>query len=176
VSTVSEFSESLRAARHSAVHLELRDVYGVASEAEEFAAWQADPGPRDTDAHALRRKEWLDLVAETVGRGVVMRRARIVSEPASSYIKFEHAGTPLNVSAGELVRWLPRRVASDIALPGNDFWLFDEETALFNHFTGDGAWAGVEELRTEPAVARLCAEAFEEVWHRATPHEDYKLV
>lgn len=30
-----------------------------------------------------------------------------------------------NVKAGEEVRWLPRRQASDLALPGNDFWLFD---------------------------------------------------
>jgi hypothetical protein len=57
------------------------------------------------------------------------------------------------VHAGELVRWLPRRQASDIALPGNDFWVFDDATVLFNHFNGDGDWAVPgEELRTEPSV------------------------
>ena len=67
-----------------------------------------------------------------------MRRARIVSEPVSEYIRFEHDVTYTNVAAGEEVRWLPRRLASDIALPGNDFWLFDERLAVFNHFAGAG--------------------------------------
>ncbi|MFI6051693.1 DUF6879 family protein [Streptomyces violascens] len=159
--------------RRSAVHLEMRDAYGIASEAAEFAAWKAgdDSGRYDGTG---RRREWLDLVRGAVSRGVVMRRARIVSEPVSEYIKYEHAGTPLNIEAGESVRWLPRRQASDIALPGNDFWLFDERVVRFNHFTGDGA-SGGPEVSDDPAVARLCAVAFETVWQRAFPHHDFKV-
>jgi hypothetical protein len=77
----------------------------------------------------------------TLARGVVMRRARIVSEPVTDYIRWEHAVTPLNLDAGEQVRWLPRRHASDIPLPGNDFWLIDGRLAMFHFFTGDGDWA-----------------------------------
>jgi hypothetical protein len=58
-------------------------------------------------------------------------------------------------------------------LPGNDFWLFDGTTVLFNYFGGDGAAAG-SELRDEPDVITLCASAFEAVWDRAAPHEDYR--
>jgi hypothetical protein len=78
-----------------------------------------------------------------------------------------------NLAAGEQVRWLPRRNASDLALPGNDFWLFDGTAVLFNYFSGDGTAAGTE-LRDEPAVVKLCAAAFEAVWDRAVPHEDYR--
>jgi hypothetical protein len=61
------------------------------------------------------------LIADTVARGVIVRRARVVSEPVSEYIRWEHYVTHANVTAGEDVRWLPRRRATDIPLPGNDF-------------------------------------------------------
>ncbi|WKK20977.1 hypothetical protein QZH56_18975 [Streptomyces olivoreticuli] len=170
---VPSFNEMLAGCRRSAVHLEMRDAYAIAPEAEEFAAWKrGDDGSRyDREG---RRRGWLDTVREAVGRGVAIRRARIVSEPVSEYIRFEHAGTPLNIEAGESVCWLPRRQASDIALPGNDFWLFDEQAVRFNHFTGDGASAGPE-VTDDPAVARLCTSAFETVWERGIPHSDFKV-
>ena len=83
--------------------------------------------------------------------------------------------TPVvNLSLGENVRWLPRRQASDIALPGNDFWLVDDAVVRFGHFTGDGELVG-HEIRTEPAVTKLCSDAFETVWQRAIPHEKYTV-
>lgn len=168
------FDEALGAAQHSAVHLEMRDTYGVTTEAESYAAWKTT-GRRDVGAEAARRQPWFDLVKEAVGRGVAVRRARIVSEPVTDYIRFEHAGTPPNIEAGEQIRWLPRRLASDIALPGNDFWLFDGRLVRFGIFSGDGAF--VESVYVDhDAVANMCAAAFEAVWERATPHEDYQLI
>lgn len=167
------FAEQLADCQQSAVHLEMRDSYGIAAEAEEFAAWRAGDDRSRYDRTG-RRKAWLDTVREAVGRGVVMRRARIVSEPVSDYIRFEYEGTPLNIEAGEDVRWLPRRRASALALPGNDFWLFDGKIVRFNHFTGDGASAGPEVV-DDPAVAELCHKAFEAVWERAVPHADYHI-
>lgn len=117
---------------------------------------------------------WLDLIQETVSRGATVRRARIVSEPVSEYIRFEHSGTFTNVAAGEQVRWLPRRRASDIALPGNDFWLFDDHRVRWNHFAGDGSSMG-KEVANDPASAKLCTEAFEAVWARAVPHDQYEI-
>ncbi|WP_438948653.1 DUF6879 family protein [Streptomyces atratus] len=58
---------------------------------------------------------------EKAARGVRVLRARVVSEPVTEYIRFEHAITDANLRAGEEVRWLPRRRASTLALPGNDF-------------------------------------------------------
>jgi hypothetical protein len=72
------------------------------------------------------------LVRHHVARGVKFRRARIVSEPVTDYIRFEHAITAgVNLAGGEQVRWLPRRRASDLCLPGNDFWPFDGRLVRF---------------------------------------------
>lgn len=170
---VPGFDELLDSAQHSALHLEMRDVYAVSEENEHFATWKKT-GERPVDTQAPYWRPWVELVRRTVGRGVAVRRARIVSEPVTDYIRYEYAGTPVNIAAGELVRWLPRRRASDIALPGNDFWLIDERLVRWNHFTGGGASAGGE-MSDDPAVARLCATAFEAVWDRAIPHEEYTI-
>ncbi|GAA1987299.1 DUF6879 family protein [Kitasatospora viridis] len=167
------FAELLSATEHSAVHLEMRDTYAVTQETEAFAAWR-DGFRYDPVDRASWWRPFLDLISETVNRGVVVRRARIVSEPVTEYIRYEHSGTFTNVAAGEQVRWLPRRLASDIALPGNDFWLFDGRLVRFHHFTGDGAWTA-DTFDTEPAVVKLCASAFETVWERATPHDRYTV-
>lgn len=170
---VPSFDELLDGAQHTAVHLEMRDAYGVASEADDFAHFLRT-GERDTDPDSAYWAPWVALIKRTVARGVSVRRARIVSEPVSDYICYEHAATQVNVDAGEQVRWLARRRASDIALPGNDFWLIDSRLIRWNHFTGAGASAGGE-ISEDPAAAKLCAEAFEEVWNRGIPHADYEI-
>lgn len=167
------FTDLLNACTSSAVHLEMRDVYAVDSEKKPFADWKAGVrlDPEDLDSWW---RPWVSLIEETVGRGVTVRRARIVSEPVSEYIRYEHSGTFTNVAAGEHVRWLPRRRASDIALPGNDFWLFDDRLVSWNHFAGDGS-SGGSELTDDPGAVKLCADAFEAVWARAVPHDQYKI-
>ncbi|WP_326562111.1 DUF6879 family protein [Micromonospora sp. NBC_01796] len=160
----------LRGCRRSAVHLELRDGYMRDDPA--FIAWQG--GHRlDLADRAAWWRPWLDTVSAMVERGVEVRRARVVSEPLSDYIRYEYDVTFPNVAAGEQVRWLPRRQATELALPGNDFWLFDGDDLVVNHFSGEGEWLGTETV-TDPAVIELCASAFEAVWERATPHQDYR--
>ncbi|MFI1766076.1 DUF6879 family protein [Streptomyces sp. NPDC020800] len=171
--SVPSFDELLDGAERSAVHLEMRDAYGVTSEADDFAHWKAT-GERDTDPNSHYWGPWTRLIRRTVARGIVVRRARIVSEPVSDYIRYEHGATQVNVDAGEQVRWLPRRQASDIALPGNYFWLIDGRQIRWNHFTGDGA-SGGGEISEDSATAKLCAEAFEAVWARAIPHDEYRI-
>ncbi|MGW2398861.1 DUF6879 family protein [Kitasatospora sp. NPDC001664] len=168
-----DFIELLKGARVSAVHLEMRDAYGVSDEAEDFERWR-QTGERDVDPDSHYWGPWVAIISELVLRGVSVRRARIVSEPVTDYIRYEHAATQVNIDAGEEVRWLARRQASDIALPGNDFWLIDGQVVRFGHFSGDGEYLG-EDFTTEPEVASLCANAFEHVWRRATPHEKYSI-
>ncbi|MGS2589579.1 DUF6879 family protein [Streptomyces hebeiensis] len=171
--SLTDFSDLIRSVRESAVHLEMRDAYGVENEVEGFAAWKR--GRRlDPEDRGSWWRPWLDLVQEVTAKGVVIRRARIVSEPVSDYIAFEHSGTFTNVAAGEQIRWLPRRSASDLALPGNDFWLFDGRLVQFNVFDGVGRWVHTDQTE-EPAVVDLCASAFEAVWERAVPHAKYAV-
>ncbi|MFC4508207.1 MULTISPECIES: DUF6879 family protein [Streptomyces] len=172
-SSAPPFSELIARCERSAVHLEMRDAYAVDYEKGPFAEWRAgfrhDPADR-----ASWWRSWLGLIQETVARGVVVRRARIVSEPVSEYTRFLYDGTFTNVAAGEQVRWLPRRQASDIALPGNDYWLFDGRLIRWNHFAGDGA-SGGGEISEDPAAAKLCAGAFDAVWDRGIPHDQYEI-
>ncbi|WP_424211271.1 DUF6879 family protein [Streptomyces sp. BI20] len=169
---MDKFSE-LMARSTTACHLEMRDSYAVDYEVGPFAQWRAGHRHDSADRDAWWRP-WLTLVADAVARGTVIRRARIVSEPVSEYTRFLYDGTFTNVAAGEDVRWLPRRRASDIALPGNDFWLFDGTLVYWNHFSGDGASLG-EEITEDPAAAKLCGDAFAVVWGRAVPHAEYTI-
>ncbi|WP_326651438.1 MULTISPECIES: DUF6879 family protein [unclassified Streptomyces] len=170
--SVESFAEIVRDVHRSAVHLEMRDSYGVENEADYFAAFRR--GEWSEEAEREERRSWLDLVTATVARGVVMRRARIVSVPVSEYIRYEYAGTQMNIDAGEQVRWLERRQAIGIALPANDFWLFDERLVQFNVFDGNGQWVHIDHTE-DPAVAQLCTSAFEAVWERGTPHEKFTV-
>ncbi len=159
----------LRACTSSAVHLETRDAYTpddplflawLAGDREEFAAHEARP--------------WLDLIREVTRRGVRVRRARVVSEPVTDCIRFEHATTESNIGAGEDVRWLPRHLATGLLFPANDYWVFDGQRARFNYFSGPGEFLGTR-LSTDPAIPAQCAAAFEAVWERAIPHQDYQI-
>ncbi|MGW5651991.1 DUF6879 family protein [Streptomyces humi] len=148
-------------------------MYGVAEEDEDFAAWQAGNGYVLDD-----RPAWWNsfhgTVSDAVGRGVVVRRARIVSEPVTEYIRYEHWCTPQNLAAGEDVRWLPRRLASDLLIPGNDLWIFDNRLIRFSLFAGNGRF--VEDVMEDaPDVVKRHVEAFESVWERAVPHADFEV-
>jgi len=98
-----------------------------------------------------------------------------VSEPVTDYIRFEHATTASNVTAGEQIRWLPRHLATGLLLPANDFWVFDRRQAQFNYFSGRGEFL-VTRLSPDPAIAMQCTAAFEAAWERAVPHQEYELV
>ncbi|WP_343040824.1 DUF6879 family protein [Streptomyces typhae] len=164
------FDELFQHSQEAAVHLETRDGYMRSDPA--FIDWSAGK----TIEPVERWSDWLNTVQEATGRGVVVRRARIVSEPVSDYIRFEHSVTEgLNIAAGEEVGWLPRRQATSLALPGNDFWVFDRRVALINHFDGDGDSLEHEYTEDTQLVSFLAA-AFESVWEKTVPHNQYRLV
>jgi hypothetical protein len=164
---VPSFSELITAATSSAVHLETRDAYTPSD--PQFLEWKSGK-PRPVPASPA----WYDLVRSHVARGVQFRRARIVSEPVSDFIRFEYEGTAgLNIAAGEQVRWLPRRLAPGLCVPLCDFWIFDDRFVRFHHFSGDGDIVE-DEMVADLAVVRTCSAAFEAVWNRAIPHADYR--
>ena len=166
--------EALAKAQRTAVHLELRDSYMLDDPA--FIRWQ-EGHREDPDDRESWWRPWLDVVSATVGRGVAMRRLRVVSEPVSDYIRYEYDGTFTNVAAGEDVRWLPRSRARDLLLPALDGWVMDEQTVILHHFSGDGQWTGPRmEVCEDPALAKQIMTAYEAAWDRAIPHEEYRPV
>ncbi len=115
----------------------------------------------------------MTLVRDATAAGKVFRRVRVISEPVTDYIRYVWAGTSVNIDAGEEIKWLPRRLISAIALPDNDFWLFDDSTVVFTVFTGKGD-VFERQLTTDPAVIQLCQSAFEATWTIAIPHSEYR--
>lgn len=91
----------------------------------------------------------------------------------ADYIRFEYDSTAFNVAAGEQVRWMPRHTAPGLLVPLADFWLFDGRLVRFGLFAGDGTFLR-HDLCDDPEVVRACAAAFEQVWGRAVPHDDYR--
>ena len=87
---------------------------------------------------------------------VLLAKAAVAGWMARGLLR-ERLARPATVAAS-LVGWL--------ALSGIVAW-------LVCHFTGEGASAGPEPFE-DPRVVKLCADAFEAVWERATPHEEYK--
>ena len=167
MATVPPFSELIAETTTSAVHLEMRDAY--TPDDQLFLDWLAG---KPIPVPAL--PDWYELVRAQIALGIQFRRARIVSEPLADFTRYEYDITDgLNIAAGEQVRWLPRRQASDLCLPGNDFWVFDDRLVRFSHFAGDGEFLE-DELVDDPAVVRLCVSAFDAVWERAIPHAEYQ--
>lgn len=165
---VPPIGDLVAATQRSAVHLELRDMY--TPDDPIFLDWLA--GKPQDPAELLA--DWFDIVKGATSRGVTVRRVRIISEPITNFIRheYEFAG-PLNIAAGEDVRWLPRHKAAGLLVPACDLWIFDDQLIRWGHFSGDGNIVG-HELTDDPAVVKATADAFEAVWGRAIPHREYR--
>jgi hypothetical protein len=165
----ASFDELLAMCKETAFKLEFRDQYMTGDPG--YIAWQTG----DLDRAETEYAGWTALARDAVQRGVQMMRARIVSEPVSEYIVFEHAVTSqVNVAAGELIRWVPRQRTSGIALPGNDVWIFDDKILQFCLFAGDGRFVG-NEISTDPDVVRMCSSAYQAAWERGIDHDQYRV-
>jgi hypothetical protein len=166
-----EFEELLRSGfGREAVHLEMRDAYGTVLELPHMAQWAA--GEPD-DLEWLQG--WCGTLREHASAGRSVRRARVVSEPLSDYQRWSYSIAYPMVEAGEDIRWVPRGLVSAVAMPGNDFYLFDDRLAVFLLYAGSGLAAG-KVSSADPAVLRLCRSAFDAVWKLAVRHREYAAV
>src|SRR6266700_8019627 len=161
------FAELLARTHRSVIRFEMRDSYDPTDQG--FAEWQATG-----DIGAYEWGDHLDVVRAAVARGVTIRRVRVVSEPLSDYMRWEHACTEVNISIGEDIRWLPRTKAADLLLPGADCWVFDHRVMRWNFQRGDGTNPYHYTFSSDPRTIRDIVAAFEMAWDRATPHKEYK--
>ncbi|MFD9030107.1 DUF6879 family protein [Streptomyces sp. NPDC059567] len=153
-----------------AFHLELRDDYSVPDEDGPYASWL-----RGEQVDNSYMEPWLAMVRQVTGAGKTVRRVRVVTEPHSPYIQWEYATTPVNVEAGEQIRWISRAALPSHTLPvgGNDWWLFDDKILAVGHFDKDGRVLG-SELISDPSTVAQCASIRDVLWGAATPHSEYK--
>jgi hypothetical protein len=168
--TDAQFDRLLKEFEREAVHLEGRDAYGTAVELPHMAKWAAEE-PDDL----AWLQDWCEILRDHVAAGRSVRRARIVSEPLSDYQRWSYSIAHAMVDAGEDIRWVPRRLASSIALPGNDFYLFDDRLVVFLIYAGSGL--GVDKVAsTDPNDVALCQAGFDAAWNLAVPHNEYAPV
>ncbi|WP_240487264.1 DUF6879 family protein [Actinomadura flavalba] len=162
------FADLLNSTTRSVVHLEARDTYDPNDPA--FVKWQND-GDTSFDWDG-----WIELVGGAVKRGVRFRRLRIVSEPVSDYIRWEHAISYGNVAAGEELRWLPRHLAFDLPHPVADYFMYDQRLVAYNFTAGDGVDTGRMKYVADPRQIVPVVGMFEMLWERGIPHADYTPV
>ncbi|MFE3280917.1 DUF6879 family protein [Nocardia sp. NPDC059239] len=163
-----EFGDMFRSCRKSAFHLEVQDVYETPEESEPFRKFLN--GEPDDFAWL---QGWFDLVRESSKRGVAFTRVRVVTVPHVDYVRWSLAVSPLNIEAGEDIRYLPRHLVNADDLTADDYWLFDDSTVAYTLFTPDGAAAGAA-VTTDPVLVRRCAQVRDAVWRQAIPYAEYR--
>ncbi|MER6187828.1 DUF6879 family protein [Streptomyces sp. NPDC001652] len=154
-----------------AFHLELRDDYSVADEDGPYESWL-----RQEPVDYTYMQPWTQLIQHVTGQGKTVRRVRVVTQPHSPQIQWEHAATAHNEDAGEQIRWLPRHFLPDeLVFPfaGHDWWLFDDRLLAVGHFDSGGRVLGSELVETADVVAE-CVRVRDLLWDLATPHREYK--
>ncbi|MFF0572599.1 DUF6879 family protein [Streptosporangium saharense] len=162
------FEQLLAGTVRSVRHLEARDTYDPTDPA--FVNWKV------TGDTSYDWQSWIALVGAATGRGVSFRRLRIVSEPVSDYIRWEHAISYGNVKAGEELRWLPRHLCFDLPHPAADFFLWDARLLAYNFTAGDGTDTGRMEYVADPRRITPVVGMFEMLWERGVPHHAYTPV
>ncbi|MFI5803135.1 DUF6879 family protein [Streptomyces sp. NPDC051561] len=167
----AERNQLFESFEQEAFHLELRDDYSVPEEDGPFQSWLRGE-PNDPSFMDY----WVNLVRRTTASGGAWRRVRVVTEPHSDYVRWEYETTPVNLEAGESIRWLPRhKLPEEISFPagGNDWWLIDSRLVAVGHFDNDGRVLG-SELIEDPKVVAECVRIRGLLWGLATPHAEYK--
>ncbi|UFS95539.1 DUF6879 family protein [Nocardia huaxiensis] len=158
------FNDLFREAEREAFHLEVRDDYYppdypplvrfLAGEHEDYEWLQP----------------WLNVVRESVGRGVAVNRARVVTVPHNDYTRYAKHVARLNREAGEDVRYLARHLIEQDELTTDDWWIFDDSVVAFTVFApGDnGRWLGGA-VTTDPRIVEYIRTVKERVWSLAVP-------
>lgn len=160
----------LESISRDAFHLELRDEYNSPVEVEPRRRWRAG----ESDDYTWL-SPWLDRVRAVTSAGRRIQRLRVITEPATDYIRWEHSVTRFNVHAGEEVRWLPRhRLPPGVVFPveGRDWWLFDDAVLTIGRITPEGRILGSQRC-TEPDAVTACVALRDRLWPLAIPHHSY---
>ncbi len=161
-----EFQDIFRASKR-AFHLELRDHYYAEDEEVPFKKWING----ESDDFEWR-SEWLSFIREVVTSGVVVQRARVVTQPHTDYVRWELALDPQNIAAGEDIHYLARSHADDIIFPAEDCWLFDDDRLVLSLFKPEGGSGGFARAY-DPDLIRQYRVVCNQVWARAVPYAEY---
>ncbi|MFI6296675.1 DUF6879 family protein [Nonomuraea sp. NPDC050790] len=153
VLTGAEFGQVIHEFEHTAFRLELQPAYLEPEEAGMLAAFlRGEPEPPDS---VPELRQWFDRIAQHAQQGKRVERVRVQDDPPTDYQRFERWLDPWNVGAGEVMRYLTRQKAHEIALlpaaGSTDWWLLDSSRLILMHFDSNHRRVR-NELVTDPAV------------------------
>jgi hypothetical protein len=168
LSTGEDWYRLFHTFEHTARRLETRDAYASADEDAAFRRFLN--GQAEDPRYGIELEDWtVDVVGAAVAAGKRFARVRVVRDPPTDYQRFGLRNARYNVAAGEDIRYLGRERATQLRLPGYDFWLFDESQLALMHFADDGAMLGVV-IVTAPSVVRQHADWLDLAMAAATPY------
>lgn len=170
--TGEEWARALHSFRRTAWRWETQGTYREPYEQEPMRQFLAGDQP---DLSFM--EDWYADIREGTAAGRRYGRVRVLTEPLTDYLRFELSFTHLNVAAGEDVRVLTAARARELALPGEDFWLFDADEAdawaALMHFGPEGVTH--VDVATDSATLDRCREIRDTAWEDAVPFREYTL-
>ena len=122
--------------KSSAFRLETLQAYAEPSEAQALSAFEQGI-PVSSDYIS----DWCDMVRDHTASGKKMERVHLVNLPLSRYLQFEiETGYSQTSEAGEHILLLESSVVPDSLKESltKDFWLFDENRVLVQHYSPEG--------------------------------------
>lgn len=161
------FDQLFESFEHTAFRLETQEQY---VEDDEDESLQQFLGGDPVDESWI--EEWGTYIQSLVAAGKRFERVRVVSEPHSDYTRYGLDQSRLNVAVGEDIRYLSRAAGTELALPDEDYWLFDSRTVVAFRFGADGRIVG-RELLEDPAEIVQRNYWRDVAWHYAIRREEY---
>ena len=164
---LDEFGRLFHSFEHSAWHLETRRGYASDREDPSYAEFLAT-GTVACDLDS----EWSANIRRQTDAGKYVGRVRVVDSPPTEGQTFLLKYGEYNAATGEDVRNLWREDATRLALPEEDFWLFDSRLVAVLRFDDEDAFHDVE-IITEPGEVLRHCQVRDAAVHGSVPYDRF---
>ncbi|MYV50230.1 DUF6879 family protein [Streptomyces sp. SID2888] len=165
---LDEFDGLFTQFKHTAWRLESRRRYASDEQTETY---QQFTGGEPVNWEGVDA-EWCVERRQQIALGKRFERVRIVDTPPTPGQLYLLDNARRNSSVGETIYSLRRANADHLALPAEDFWLFDSRLVALLNFDDADQLLNVE-LITEPAAVLRYAQARDAAMHHAIPYEEF---
>jgi hypothetical protein len=151
-----EFDSYFDRFTHDVFRLENLQHYAISAEDERVRAFRENTARPE---RSVRTEAWLARIAVTTVAGKSWERIHVVDHPLSEYLRYELVGYVESQAAGEQIRIADRAADESLSRLGEDFWLFDADSAdafaVLMQYDEAGHFVGFERT-VEPAVLERC--------------------
>ncbi|MEY9849719.1 DUF6879 family protein [Streptacidiphilus sp. MAP5-3] len=162
---ITEFFES--GFEHTAWRLETRGAYAADERSQTYRRW-LDGKPLDIDPSG----SWYAVMRRITGQGRRVERVRVIDQPSTENQRYSLASVPVNLDAGEDIRYLRREDSVRLGLPDDDLWLFDSRFVATFAWDESG-WATHLDVTDDPQVVLAACQARDAAWHYAMRYEGF---